>query len=55
MKEAEFIEIADIITSTFKVREDEAELAKIRERVADLCARFPLYESGSTLYGSPVK
>ena len=55
MKEAEFHEIADIITGAFKVRDDEAELDKLRERVADLCNRFPLYESGSTLYGSPVK
>ena len=55
MKEPEFVEIADIITTTFKVRADEAELENLRDRVADLCARFPLYESGSTLYGSPVK
>lgn len=55
MKEAEFTEIASIITTAFKVRDNEAELQKLRDRVADLCARFPLYESGSTLYGSPVK
>ena len=55
MKEPEFKEIAEIITTAFKVRDDEAELDKLRERVADLCHRFPLYESGSTLYGSPVK
>ena len=55
MKEPEFKEIADIITTTFKVRENEGELAKLRERVADLCNNFPLYESSSTLYGSPVK
>ncbi len=55
MKEAEFSEIASIITTTFKVREEETELQKLRERVADLCARFPLYESSSTLYGAPVK
>ncbi|PQV63218.1 serine hydroxymethyltransferase [Abditibacterium utsteinense] len=55
MKEAEFTEIASIITTTFKVREDEAELQKLRDRVATLCANFPLYESDSTLYGSPVK
>ncbi len=55
MKEAEFTEIASIITTTFKVRDDEAELQKLRERVATLCANFPLYEAGSTLYGSPVK
>ncbi len=55
MKEPEFVEIAEIITTAFKVRDNEAELDKLRERVADLCNRFPLYESGSTLYGSPVK
>ncbi len=55
MKEAEMSEIASIITTTFKVRDDESELQKLRERVADLCARFPLYESGSTLYGAPLK
>ncbi|MBW3637582.1 MAG: serine hydroxymethyltransferase [Armatimonadetes bacterium] len=55
MKEAEFKEIASIITTTFKVRDDEGELQKLRERVADLCARFPLYESGSTLYGAQMK
>ncbi len=55
MKEPEFKEIAEIITTAFKVRDNEAELEKLRERVADLCNRFPLYESGSTLYGSPVK
>lgn len=55
MKEAELTEIASIITTAFKVREDETELQKLRDRVADLCARFPLYESSSTLYGSPIK
>ena len=55
MKEAELTEIASIITTAFKVKGDESELAKLRERVATLCANFPLYEAGSTLYGSPVK
>jgi glycine hydroxymethyltransferase len=55
MKEAEFAEIASIITDTFKNRDDEAALQKIRERVANLCARFPLYEAGSSLMGSTVK
>lgn len=54
-KEADLTEVASIITTAFKVRDTESEKAKLRERVADLCARFPLYESGSTLYGSPVK
>ncbi len=55
MKEADFTEIASIITTAFKVRDDESALAKLRERVATLCEAFPLYEAGSTLYGSPVK
>ena len=55
MKEGEMREIAAIIIDTFANRDDEAQLEKIRERVADLCARFPLYESGSTLYGAPLK
>ena len=54
-RETDMAEVADIITATFKHRDNAAELDKLRERVADLCARFPLYESGSTLYGSPVK
>ena len=54
-KEADMEEVAAIITETFGHRDDTAQLDKLRERVADLCARFPLYESGATLYGSPVK
>ena len=54
-KEDDLREVASIITTAFKVRDDEAQLQKLRERVADLCAKFPLYEAGSSLYGSPVK
>ncbi len=55
MKEADMTEIASIITTAFQVRDDEAALNGLRERVAVLCGNFPLYEAGSTLYGSPVK
>jgi len=55
LKEADLTEIASIITTAFKVREDEAELQKLRDRVATLCKNFPLYEEGTSLYGSPVK
>jgi glycine hydroxymethyltransferase len=55
LKEADLTEIASIITTAFKVREDEAELQKLRDRVAILCKKYPLYEEGTSLYGSPVK
>jgi glycine hydroxymethyltransferase len=42
-KEAEFTEIAKIITTAVKSRSDESTLASLRERVAKLCADFPLY------------
>src|SRR5690606_24781258 len=42
-KEEEMREVAAIITETIKSREDEAALAGLRERVAKLCAAFPLY------------
>jgi len=42
-KEEEMREVAAIITETIKSRDDEAALAGLRERVAKLCAAFPLY------------
>jgi len=51
MGEAEMREIADIITSAVKAREDEAQLDSLRARVAELCGRFPLYE-GAPLFGA---
>lgn len=42
-KEEEMREVAAIITQTLKSREDEAALGALRERVAKLCAAFPLY------------
>jgi glycine hydroxymethyltransferase len=50
LKEAELTEIAQIITDTFKYREQSEKLAQLRAQVAALCARFPLYE-GKPLYG----
>ncbi len=55
MKEAEMKQVAQVITDTFKYRDDAAKLDSLREIVAELCNNFPLYESSSTLYGSPVK
>lgn len=42
-KEAEMTEVANIITSAIKSREDEAALNGLRDRVARLCKDFPLY------------
>lgn len=39
---AEFIETADIIADILEAKGDEAALAKGRERVAALCAKFPM-------------
>jgi glycine hydroxymethyltransferase len=52
LKEAELTEVANIITETFKQKDNEAELDKLRARVASLCERFPLYE-GAPLFGAP--
>jgi glycine hydroxymethyltransferase len=43
MKESEMREVASIITTAVKSREDESTLQSLRERVAKLCAAFPLY------------
>lgn len=43
MKEAEFIEIADIIADRLLNPEDESIAEDCRHRVAALCDRFPLY------------
>lgn len=44
MDEAEMVEIADIITEVLKNINDSKKIEIIRERVRDLCRRFPLYE-----------
>jgi len=42
MKEEEMMEIADLLHAILEARADDAALAKIRERVTALTARFPL-------------
>ena len=44
MKETEMDKIAELITRALETPEDEAKLAKIREEVGQLTARFPLYQ-----------
>ncbi len=43
MKEAEMSEIASLIAETLRNRNDEKAVADIRQRVAALCGRFPVY------------
>ena len=49
MGETEMREIADIIVQTFAHRNDEMMLLKQSQRIADVCARFPLYEVGALM------
>jgi len=51
MGEAEMATIAEIITSAIASRDDATQLDQQRARVAELCARFPLYE-GAPLFGA---
>ncbi|MFN3396263.1 MAG: serine hydroxymethyltransferase [Thermodesulfovibrionales bacterium] len=44
MNESEMVEIADIITEVLKNINNSKKIEMIRERVRDLCRRFPLYE-----------
>ena len=43
MKEPEMVEIAELIAHTLRVRNDPQAVADVRNRVAALCARFPVY------------
>jgi len=43
MKETEMLEIADIFTQTIKNYQDEAILHTQKQRVLELCQRFPIY------------
>ncbi len=43
MKEAEMVEIADLIATALRQRADAAAISAVRSRVAALCARFPVY------------
>jgi glycine hydroxymethyltransferase len=42
MGEEEMVLIAELIDETLEARSDEARLAEIRERVRELCERFPV-------------
>ncbi|MDP3589546.1 MAG: serine hydroxymethyltransferase [Methylobacter sp.] len=42
-KEAEMIEIANLMCDVMENMEDESVLAAVREKVSNLCARFPVY------------
>jgi len=53
MLEAEMRAIAEIITTVVHERDNETTLSRQKERVKELCARFPLYE-GAPLYGAPM-
>jgi glycine hydroxymethyltransferase len=43
MREPEMEEIADHIVTTLRHRRDSASVASVRDKVAALCARFPVY------------
>ncbi|MGZ8227104.1 MAG: serine hydroxymethyltransferase [Methylococcaceae bacterium] len=43
-KEAEVTEIANMMCDVMENMEDESVIAAVRERVGNLCARFPVYE-----------
>ena len=43
LKETDIREVADIIADVIENRSDEAIVAKAKEKVADICKRFPLY------------
>ena len=43
MKEGEAVEIADLVTEVIRRREEA--VPSVSERVAALCARFPIYEN----------
>lgn len=43
-KEEEMREVASIITTALKSRDDESTLQSLRDRVAKLCKAFPLYQ-----------
>ncbi len=45
MGKEEMREIAELIYETIKERDNEAKLSSIRERVSEICARFPIYAS----------
>jgi glycine hydroxymethyltransferase len=44
--EAEMDQVADLIHTVLRAPEDAANLAAVKQQVADLCAHFPLYPEG---------
>ncbi len=54
MKEAEMREIASIIVESLANRHDEMALLKQSQRVAEVCARFPLYENVALTGNTPI-
>ena len=48
MKEPEMAVIAELIVEALNNREDDAALERVKARVLDLTAKFPLYEDGLT-------
>jgi glycine hydroxymethyltransferase len=44
--EAEMDQVGDLIHAVLQAPEDTASLAAVKQRVADLCAHFPLYPEG---------
>jgi len=45
MKEPEMVQIAELIARTLRNREDEQQIGVIRAEVAELCSKFPAYDS----------
>ena len=42
-KESEAVQVANLVADVLEAPEDEANLARVRDKVAVLCARFPVY------------
>ena len=47
-KEAECVELANWICDILDARGDEATITQVREKVADICKRFPVYHKSKT-------
>ena len=45
MREAEMPLIAEYIVTVLRNRNDAAKVAQVRAKVAQLCAKFPVYEN----------
>ncbi len=52
LKEAEMVEIAEIIHLTLSFGDDAGRRAQAKEMSADICRRFPIYEEGG-IYAAP--